>query len=201
MKRTFNSSKVGAVAATLGMGLALGGASFAVAQTGTDIVSRGASVTEVAEAAGISPVIGKSYVRWAQDPNPSLQWTLPEAAPQYSQVNFGSNPLDSAGPITTPANTVGQMHAEGTILMRKAAGVPAEVKCDLRMDSSDTSNEYVTTIVGSGVTKVTMPIAGARKNVAPGGHNVGIRCWATGNTVVMEKADLHAVIYGASAAS
>src|ERR1044072_7787318 len=58
MKQTFSTRQLGAVAATLGMALALGGTSYAVAQTGTDIVSRGASVA--AEPAGTSPVIGKS---------------------------------------------------------------------------------------------------------------------------------------------
>lgn len=194
MKQTMKTSRIGAVAATLGMALALGGTSYAVAQTGTDIGLRGASVAS--EPAGISPVIGKSWVRWAQSPDPAQQTSLPAAAPLYSQVNFQSNPLDSGGVIQT--SQIGQMHAEASVLLRKSSGSPAEVTCDLRMSGLAASNEYVTTILGSGNTRLTMPLVGSRTDVSAGPHNVGIRCWATGNTVVMEKADLHAVVYGAS---
>ena len=183
----FKHSKYGAFVATVGMVLALGGASFAVADGGYDIPSG-------SEAAGISPVIGKSWTRWAHNPA-SEQPALPATAPQYSQVNFQTNPLDTGGLITT-SQAEGQAHAEAAVLLRKAqGGGDAQVTCDLRMSGAAASNEFVTTIVGSAA-KVTLPLVGSKAHIPAGTHNIGVRCWATGNTVYLDKVDLHAVIYG-----
>ncbi len=192
----FKHKKRGAVAATLGIVLALGGTSYAIAAGDIVGTSEGVTPTVASEPAGTSPVIAKSWIRWAQSPVPAEQKALPPAAPQYSQVNFGSNDLDSGGFLVT--DQIGQMHAEAGVLLRKASGGSAEVTCDLRMSSLAASSEYVTTFQLSGASKVTLPLVGARKGVAVGSHNVGVRCWATGSPVYMEKVDLHAVVYGAS---
>ena len=195
MRHTLITGKIGAVAAIFGTVLALGGASFAVAQTGTDIVSkRSFSTAETSEATAAPVLLGRSWVRWAQTPDTSQQTALPPAAPLYSQVNFQSNPLATGGLITI--GQTGQIHAEASMQLRKASGGgPATVTCDLRMSGAAISNEFVTTISEAGTSRVTMPIVGSEDDVVAGQHNVGVRCWATGNTVYLEKADLHAVVY------
>lgn len=195
MNRMFNTGRIGAVAATLGTVLALGGASFALAQSSTDIgSSKTASIAEASEATSAPLLLGRSWVRWAQTPDTSQQTPLPPAAPLYSQVNFQSNGLATGGLITI--GQTGQIHAEASMQLRKASGGgPATVTCDLRMSGAAISNEFVTTISEAGTSRVTMPLVGSEDDVVAGQHNVGVRCWATGNTVYMEKVDLHAVVY------
>ncbi|HEX8157857.1 MAG TPA: hypothetical protein VF526_10775 [Solirubrobacteraceae bacterium] len=186
MKQTTKNSRLRAVAATLGIVLALGGTGLALAST------------TALEPAGISPVIGKSWTTWVPQDEPSYG-PLPTTPPTYSQVNFLSNPYATGGPIKT-AQGAGQMHAEATVQLRKGGGGDARVFCDVRIDGSDGSYTYETTIRGSD-TQVTIPLVGHKPNLAAGDHNAGVRCWAMGEQVYMNAVDLHAVIYGASVPS
>lgn len=191
MKQTMKNNRLSAVAATLGMVLALGGATHAVAQSSTDAASRDASVAS--EAAGISPVIGKSWTSWVRDP--VGEEGLPATAPRYTQVNFLTNPYGTGGMINT-AQGGGQMHVNATVQLHKnPEGGNATVICDVRVDGSHASQQYVTTLTDA-APFVTIPLTGAKTNLAAGTHNAGVRCWAPTGYAYMESVDLHAVVYG-----
>jgi len=136
-------------------------------------------------------------VRWTKAPI-----VLPASDPAYSQINFMSdtNPANSGWTFTT--SQIGQAHASATVLLKKTSGGgPAEVSCDLRMSGLPASSEFMTTISDSGESRLSMPLTGAFNNVPAGAQNVGIRCWKrSGPQVVIEKADLHAVVYSAAGA-
>ena len=202
MKHTLKHRRLGALAATLGSLLALSGGSYAVAQAASDSRSSGASA--VPEPAGISPVIGKSFITYTSPDEPTYYTPLPATAPKYSQVNFLTppywSPESSAGIIKT-AQGAGQMHVEAAVQLRKM-GSPADshVTCDVRIDGSDGSRTYQTTVTGAN-TVVTIPLVGHKAGLAAGDHNAGVRCWASGGAVYMHEVDLHAVVYGASVPS
>ncbi len=188
----FKHSKYGAFAATLGMVLALGGASFAVADGGYDIPSRGGSVAS--EPAGVSPVIGKSWMTWIASETDYP--VLPATAPQYSQINFLTSSAVTGSAIKT-AQGAGQMHAEGMIELRNGGSADAHVWCDMRIDGNAGSNPSLTTVKGGGGS-VTIPLVGSKAGLAAGDHNAGVRCWAPVGSVQIHSAELHAVVYGAS---
>lgn len=189
MLKHFKHTRRTAVTAALGVIVAFGGANYAAAQSGVDAASR---TSETAA----STVIGKSFVRWTKAPI-----VLPVTAPAYSQINFMSDDRPANSGWTFSTSQIGQAHASGTVLLKKASGGgPAEVTCDLRVDGLPASSEFMTTISDSGESRLSMPLTGAFNNVPAGAHNVGIRCWnRSGPQVAIEKADLHAVVYSAAA--
>jgi len=198
MNRMFNTRRIGAVAATLGTFVALGGASFALAQTGTDIVSRNtASIAETSEAASYA-VLARSWVQWsynADDPGPAI---LPQSRPRYSQVNFQTPAEGGGGSISVPEGHAGQAHAEASVLLQKGyGGGPATVTCDLRMTGEPMSSQYVVTLPREDQSRMTISLVGSRGKVPAGPHNIGVACWtAPGQPpVVMQTVDLHAVVY------
>ena len=83
------------------------------------------------------------------------------------------------------------------VLKKQSGGGAAEVTCDLRRSGLPASSEFRTTIPGTGEGRVTLPLVGSSNDVPAGALNLGVRCWAVGNVVSIEKADLHAVVYDA----
>lgn len=179
--RFFNNGQRTKVAAVLGVLLVLAGTRYAGAES---------------TATATYPVIGKSFFKqYVGDSIP-----LPRTPPTYSQINFNTRAGDpnlSGGLITTTQE--GQMHAEAALLLRKPSGAgAATVTCDLRVSGLPLSHEYQVNLTdASGVESIaTLTLVGSFNRLPAGVQNVGIRCWSPDRSdIVMEKADLHAVVY------
>ena len=198
MKNVFKNRRRATVGTALGIVLAIGSGlavTGAVAQTGADTGS--SSLMPSSQSAPPYAVLARSFLRYEWNPDlGTAPLYLPGARPNYSQIHLESTKPEivrTAGLMGV--GQVGQLHVDAAVMVKKDAGTgTSQVTCDLRVSGASASNEFTTTISRAGESLLTMALVGSASDIQPGVHNVGIRCWSSGDPVRFAKADMHAVV-------